>query len=918
MKRLFLILSFIVFSCVGVWGQVTLSKWTFESATISGTNSTTPTIVPSTADVGALTTGSAVSGLHASNSTDWSSVTGNGSSVALFSNTWAIGDYYQFLFKTTSYSSIKLTWDATGSNTGPRDFKVQYSTDGVSFTDATGTNSTYTLTNDGWSSGSYISASTRTLDLSYATALNNQATVYIRLVVTSTTSINGSTVATGGTSRVDDFKVEGTFTGSIINFYSKSTGNLTDVATWGTNTDGSGTQPGDFITDAQIFNVVNRASTTLDANWTVSGTASKVIVGDGLSPTTLILPATAALTGTADVSSISTLQIVNTTLPSFGNLAINSTVDYAQTASPYVVPTGTTYHHLKLTGNTKTFASGTVSVNGNMIVDGVTDFNGSGTSPYTIMALGGNFSLVNSSTFESNPAGDANRMTVTCNGTGTQTFSGGDFYLFRVQTPAAGTVTIALNAANLSLGNLNGGGLTLLQAAHTLSIGAGNTLTFHGAGYISGTNVGFLSGTATSNLVFDKTQGTLPPGTLQFASGGQLLNNLSYNCTAPAGNTTLNLATPVVLSGNLTMTSGNIDIGTNDISVTGASTGSATSYIKTSSTGLLKLLNVTGLRNAPIGESTYNPITVTSTDGYDWSTRVEDVLGIDDPVFQPNATGAVTRQWYAYPSTIPPASNAVVTFQYNDGDVTQIGTTFDPNKLVQVWRKINNGSPWGADWIAVNTTQAPTGTPGSDRTATTSNWNIFSNMPFAVSNLDAPLPLQCILTLKAEKRNNTGFITWDVNSCAGVGSFELQRSVNGGAYQTIQTVRPSNNELSFTYTDFQTAKGRNLYRIRVNGLQNGYQYSKVAALVFDSNEMLITSVWPNPVTDVLHFTLSAARQQSVSLAIYNSLGTIVKKWNTTTGDGNTTIETNVSALPAGVYHIIAVSGSAKANVVFVK
>jgi len=917
MKRLFLILSFVAVNCVGVWGQVVTAKWSFESATINGTNTTTPTITPSTADIGTLNTGSAVSGLHTSNSTTWSSQIGNGSSGALSSTNWATGDYYQFLFKTTNYSSIKLTWDATGSNTGPRDFKVQYSTDGVSFTDATGTNSTYQLTNDSWASNSYKSASTRTLDLSYATTLNNKAAVYIRLVVTSTSSINGGTTAAGGTSRVDDFKVEGTYTGATTDFYSKSTGNLTDEATWGTNTDGSGTQPGDFITDGQRFNVVNRASTTLDANWTVSGVNSKVIVGDGLSPTTLILPATAALTGTADVQSISTLQIVNTTLPTFGILANNSTVDYAQTASPYVVPTGATYHHLKLTGNTKTFASGTVSVNGNLVVDGVTNFNGAA-SPFTTMNLGGNFSLVNSSTFESNPAGDGNRMTVTCNGSGTQTFSGGDFYLFRVQTPAAGTVSIALNSANLSLGNLSSGGLNLLQATHTLSIGAGNTLTFHGAGYISSSNLGFLSGTTTSNLVFDKTAGVLAPGTLQFISGGQLLNNFNYNCTAPVSNTTLVLATPVVLSGNLTMTSGNIDIGANDMSVLGSASGSTTSYIKTSSTGVLKLLNVTSLRNSPIGKSTFNPVTVTSTDGYDWSTRVEDVLQIDDPVFQPNATGAVKRQWYVYPSVIPPASSAVVTFQYNDGDAAQIGATFGINKSVQVWRNINSGSPWGADWVAVNTTQVPTGTPGSDRTATTYNWNTFSNLPFAVSNLDAPLPLQCILNIKAEKRNNAGLISWDVNSCAGVRSFELQRSVNGGAYQTIQTVRPSNNELSFTYTDMQTAKGRNLYRIRVNGVQNEYQYSKVAALLFDSNDLLITSVWPNPAKDVLRFTLSAARQQQVSFAIYNSLGTIVKKWNTTTGDGNMTLETNVSALPSGVYHIIAVSGSARASVEFVR
>jgi hypothetical protein len=292
----------------------------------------------------------------------------------------------------------------------------------------------------------------------------------------------------------------------ITNYYSKSTGNLTAVATWGTNTDGTGTSPSNFTDDAQLFNVVNRTTVTLDANWTVSGAGSKVIVGDGLSATTLVLPVGAALTGTVDVTNLGTLQIVNTSLPTFGTLSLGSTVDFAQTTSPYVVATGTTYHHLKLTGNTKTFASGTVSVNGNLTIDGVTDFNGAA-SPFTSLNIAGNFSLQGGSTFEADGTGDSKRITVTCTGSGTQTFSGGDFYLFRLQTPAAGTLNIILSSANLTLGNANGGGLLLLQNTHTLSLNS-NTLTLHESGLFYGTNVGTLSGTTTSNLVIDKTLNT--------------------------------------------------------------------------------------------------------------------------------------------------------------------------------------------------------------------------------------------------------------------------------------------------------------------------------------------------------------------------------------------------------------------------
>ena len=94
-----------------------------------------------------------------------------------------------------------------GSGTGPRDFKVQYSADGSTFTDASGANSSYMVTNDAWVSTSVKSASIRTIDLSSVSTIDNQPTVYVRLVDNSTTNINAGTVATSGSDRVDSVTV---------------------------------------------------------------------------------------------------------------------------------------------------------------------------------------------------------------------------------------------------------------------------------------------------------------------------------------------------------------------------------------------------------------------------------------------------------------------------------------------------------------------------------------------------------------------------------------------------------------------------------------------------------------------------------------------------------------------------------------
>src|SRR6185295_13795892 len=104
----------------------TIASWTFET-------SAPTTAGPLTPEVGA---GSATSS-H-TNATTYSSPVGNGSARSYSSNGWTVTgtptDYYQFQVNTTGYEDVTLSWDQTGSGTGPRDYILQYSTDGTNFT----------------------------------------------------------------------------------------------------------------------------------------------------------------------------------------------------------------------------------------------------------------------------------------------------------------------------------------------------------------------------------------------------------------------------------------------------------------------------------------------------------------------------------------------------------------------------------------------------------------------------------------------------------------------------------------------------------------------------------------------------------------------------------------------------------------
>jgi hypothetical protein len=180
-----------VLSVVGVADAATIASWTFETSVPS-------TAGPLSPEVGAGT----ATGVHAG-AAAFSNPSGNGSAESWNSNTWAVGDYYQFQVSTLGKSGIAFLWDQTRSSAGPgqpnpsaANFRVQYSTDGTNFTDALD----YNVPVVTW--GAVPDASTMfSQNLSAVSALNNQSAVYFRL-----TAIQAAQ-NTGGQSRVDNVTV---------------------------------------------------------------------------------------------------------------------------------------------------------------------------------------------------------------------------------------------------------------------------------------------------------------------------------------------------------------------------------------------------------------------------------------------------------------------------------------------------------------------------------------------------------------------------------------------------------------------------------------------------------------------------------------------------------------------------------------
>ncbi|MDR1198780.1 MAG: Ig-like domain-containing protein, partial [Prevotellaceae bacterium] len=131
-------------------------------------------------------------------------ITGTTATRSISTEDWNLDDESWIIsFTTTGYEEIKFYSDIRSSNTGPKNFRIDYSFDGSSWTP---TGNTVAL------SGTAMSQ----LNGDLPAACDNQATVYLRWINPDNVSANGGTVAAAGANRIDNIVIAGTLlSGSV-------------------------------------------------------------------------------------------------------------------------------------------------------------------------------------------------------------------------------------------------------------------------------------------------------------------------------------------------------------------------------------------------------------------------------------------------------------------------------------------------------------------------------------------------------------------------------------------------------------------------------------------------------------------------------------------------------------------------------
>jgi Secretion system C-terminal sorting domain len=380
---------------------------------------------------------------------------------------------------------------------------------------------------------------------------------------------------------------------------------------------------------------------------------------------------------------------------------------------------------------------------------------------------------------------------------------------------------------------------TKLTNNGTVEATTGSTLLVKGTATTANSSIGGTGTTTLAHLTIDKS-----------SNDAQIDQNLS-------------------VSGDLTMTTGNLKLNAGNITFTGSGQiVGETNAKRIYGTGG-ELLTTVAL-NAPTNVNPANlGANITSTANLG-STTIKRGHTIYTAV-----GGSSIARYYDINPTTNTGLAATLKFYYQDGELN--GST---EANLRLWRSTNTGANWterGRD--AVNTT---------DNIITLSLIDAFSRWTAAVA---AVLPVE-LLDFKGRNTEGGNLLTWTTANEINNKGFQVERLNALGNWDNIGFKTANNKASTYQFTDNQPF-ATTYYRLRQIDNDGTETYSKIVSVV-QTGKGKALAIYPNPVSSLLNVVYT----EGSSFQILNLLGQQVLTGKTPpSGVGGL----DVSALPQGTY-----------------
>ena len=236
-----------------------------------------------------------------------------------------------------------------------------------------------------------------------------------------------------------------------------------------------------------------------------------------------------------------------------------------------------------------------------------------------------------------------------------------------------------------------------------------------------------------------------------------------------------------------------------------------------------------------------------------------------------------------------------------DGTSIDISTTWIDVYTVTMWTLDNIGG-----YVIINSSDG--GSPGqftsyavADQLA---NEYIANSLTFDTPLAVGPGTLPVLFTkLGASCNSNGATVSWSTTSESNTNYFELQRSINGNDWSSVNVIKAAgNSSTGHTYQLPDFNGGASLYRIKEVDMDGQTIYTSIIRTNCEVKTVDIV-IYPVPARDLLNVVIRSVKSLKTQLLIIDGVGKVVRKIDATLLNGSNTFQFNLNGLASGEYLI---------------
>ncbi len=165
------------------------------------------------------------------------------------------------------------------------------------------------------------------------------------------------------------------------------------------------------------------------------------------------------------------------------------------------------------------------------------------------------------------------------------------------------------------------------------------------------------------------------------------------------------------------------------------------------------------------------------------------------------------------------------------------------------------------------------------------------------------LPIELLYLTATLTEAGEALLLWETASEQNTDYFEVQRSQDGQAFESIGIVDAKGPYYKYSFKDFFPYKGINYYRLKVYDFDGNYSYTYMVNVNTTESGFKLLSVKPIPTIDKVNVVFNSNYDDFLRIEIFNLLGEVVIRKEIQARKGTMELDLDMEQLESGVYYL---------------